>query len=298
MTIKEIEQLSGITRANIRYYETEGFLTPERSENGYRDYSPDDLQTLQRIRLLRSLGMSLEDIKAVQSGRLTLSASLYQLEQDLSQTREQLDWAKETCRLLRQENVTYETLYAPRYFDRLPPAQQDNTAEPPFRGPWRRYFARSLDLFIYQSVINLAAIALFRMSPQRSSDLSMLWTLLSVVTMMILEPMLLYRFGTTFGKWVFGLRITDLDGRLPEYEPLRRRMWGVLWWGFGLIYIPIFNLVRMAISYHDAAGDRDCHWEDETVQVLRKPPKWRYVLAGAIYVALVAAVVLLPQIFG
>ena len=41
MTIKEIEALSGMSRANIRYYETEGFLSPERRENGYRDYSEE-----------------------------------------------------------------------------------------------------------------------------------------------------------------------------------------------------------------------------------------------------------------
>ena len=36
MTIKEIELLSGMTRANIRFYEAEGMLTPARQENGYR----------------------------------------------------------------------------------------------------------------------------------------------------------------------------------------------------------------------------------------------------------------------
>ena len=43
MTIREIEALSGMTRANIRFYESEGLLTPSRAENGYRDYSQSDL---------------------------------------------------------------------------------------------------------------------------------------------------------------------------------------------------------------------------------------------------------------
>ena len=68
MTIKEIEALSGMSRANIRYYETEGFLSPERRENGYRDYSEEDLETLKRIKLLRLLGVSLADIKAAKDG--------------------------------------------------------------------------------------------------------------------------------------------------------------------------------------------------------------------------------------
>ena len=45
MTIKELEERTGMTRANIRYYETEGFLSPERRENGYRDYSEEDLES-------------------------------------------------------------------------------------------------------------------------------------------------------------------------------------------------------------------------------------------------------------
>lgn len=72
MTIKEIEALSGMSRANIRYYETEGFLSPERRENGYRDYSEEDLETLKRIKLLRLLGVSLADIKAAKDGSLPL----------------------------------------------------------------------------------------------------------------------------------------------------------------------------------------------------------------------------------
>lgn len=54
MNIKEIEQRSGLTRANIRYYEQEGLLRPARQENKYRDYSDEDLETLLRIALLRS----------------------------------------------------------------------------------------------------------------------------------------------------------------------------------------------------------------------------------------------------
>lgn len=61
-----------MSRANIRYYETEGFLSPERRENGYRDYSEEDLETLKRIKLLRLLGVSLADIKAAKDGSLPL----------------------------------------------------------------------------------------------------------------------------------------------------------------------------------------------------------------------------------
>ena len=49
MTIKEIEELAGMPRANIRYYEKEGLLNPERDVNGYREYSEKDLLILKKI---------------------------------------------------------------------------------------------------------------------------------------------------------------------------------------------------------------------------------------------------------
>ena len=41
MTIGELERELGMTRANIRFYEQEGLLSPHRGENGYRDYAPE-----------------------------------------------------------------------------------------------------------------------------------------------------------------------------------------------------------------------------------------------------------------
>ena len=68
MTIKDMELQTGLARANIRYYEAEGLITPERAENGYRDYSQEDAETLLRVKLLRALGLTVGQIKAVVRG--------------------------------------------------------------------------------------------------------------------------------------------------------------------------------------------------------------------------------------
>ena len=40
MTIKEVEEQTGLTRSNIRFYEKEKLIEPSRNDkNGYRDYS-------------------------------------------------------------------------------------------------------------------------------------------------------------------------------------------------------------------------------------------------------------------
>lgn len=79
MKIKEIELRSGMDRANIRYYEKEGLLQPERTENGYREYSDKDLSQLQKIRLLRSLHLSLDDIRSLIQNKTTLALVLKEL---------------------------------------------------------------------------------------------------------------------------------------------------------------------------------------------------------------------------
>ena len=73
MKINEVEALVGITKKNIRFYEAEELLSPRRnSENGYRDYGDTDIATLRQIKLLRKLGVPLEEIRQMQQGDYTV----------------------------------------------------------------------------------------------------------------------------------------------------------------------------------------------------------------------------------
>lgn len=76
MKIKQVEELVGITSKNIRFYESQGLLTPERAENGYREYHQKNIDTLKKIKLLRKLGVSVEEIKAVLEYDMTLDECL------------------------------------------------------------------------------------------------------------------------------------------------------------------------------------------------------------------------------
>ena len=59
MTIKEVEQITGLSRSNIRFYEKEELINPARNgSNGYREYSEDDIKTIKKIAYLRTLGIS------------------------------------------------------------------------------------------------------------------------------------------------------------------------------------------------------------------------------------------------
>ena len=69
MKINEVEAQVGITKKNIRFYEEQGLLSPRRnSENGYRDYGEAEVAVLRQIKLMRQLGVPLEEIRRMQAG--------------------------------------------------------------------------------------------------------------------------------------------------------------------------------------------------------------------------------------
>jgi DNA-binding transcriptional MerR regulator len=63
MKIGELSRRTGISVRMLRYYESEGLLAPVRTEGGYRDYALSDVDTVERIRLLGSAGMTLPTIR-------------------------------------------------------------------------------------------------------------------------------------------------------------------------------------------------------------------------------------------
>ena len=70
MKIKEISQITGLTKKTIRYYEAEGLLNPEKQwVNGreYRNYSQKDVAQLEKIAALRKARFSVEEIRHIES---------------------------------------------------------------------------------------------------------------------------------------------------------------------------------------------------------------------------------------
>jgi DNA-binding transcriptional MerR regulator len=69
LRIGEAADLLGVTPKTVRHYEKIGLLEePERSESGYRLYDASDLLRLHRIKKLRSIGLSLRQVRSVLGG--------------------------------------------------------------------------------------------------------------------------------------------------------------------------------------------------------------------------------------
>jgi DNA-binding transcriptional MerR regulator len=70
--IGELSRLSGVPIRTLRYYDQIGLLVPaEVSHSGYRSYGTAELEQLNRILVLKDLGCSLDEIRAMIADRAT-----------------------------------------------------------------------------------------------------------------------------------------------------------------------------------------------------------------------------------
>jgi len=76
MQIQELEKHTGLERATIRYYEKEGLIKPLRLQNGYRDYSEKNYSDLLKIKLLRQIGLTLDQIAQIMRHEISLQSVL------------------------------------------------------------------------------------------------------------------------------------------------------------------------------------------------------------------------------
>lgn len=116
-SIQEIARLAGTTSRTLRHYDHIGLLPPTRvAHNGYRHYDAQALVRLQRILLLRELGLGLPQIAEVlgaSTDRMPSQTEAAALETHLALLRE------EQTRLARQIASVESTITALRGGERL-----------------------------------------------------------------------------------------------------------------------------------------------------------------------------------
>lgn len=293
MNIKELETATGITRANIRYYEQEGLLSPARLDNGYRDYCQEDLETLLRIKLLRQLQFSLNEIRQLQQGELDFSAAMKQRSRQLGLESQGFATAQQVCWEMGQEVHTFAELPANIYLDRLTrsvPAVQ--TEELPQPHPWRRFFARSFDLGLAALAFVFFRYAILHtpLNTGNNTASSLLTSFVSWGLLLAVEPLWIHFWGTTPGKWVWGIQVEAYGGGKLGLGDAYRRTFGVFLAGNGLC-IPIADIVCNILSYRKYVRGEELYWESNSVLRFRE----RGWVSPALYIS--GSVLQLPLIY-
>lgn len=283
MTIKELEERTGMLRANIRFYEEEGLLSPMRLANGYRDYSEEDVLTLEKIKLLRQLQLDLNTIRLVQGGTLSLEQAMFSQLNRLEGDKVTIERAAEVCRGIERSGVEYgaleptlwlKELEAPTRPQVAPPVPKPEPRPQPteqelhywshraYHHPWMRLFARNIDFVLWK----LAFLALFLLVFRWHDYLDLGWFADALFNIgiycvsILVEPLWLHYVGWTPGKWIFGLKLRDKNGNKLSLAAARSRAWQVAWQGDGLMIL-FYSLWRNWKSYKCCLDEGDCPWD-------------------------------------
>ena len=129
MKIQQVEELVGISKKNIRFYEAEGLLSPGRAENGYREYGRADVLRLQQIKLLRKLAVPIEDIRSVLRGEGSLETCLDRQLQAYARQRESLSAMEGMTReLLSRPGLSLEGLDAEACLEKIEGLEKEGRA--------------------------------------------------------------------------------------------------------------------------------------------------------------------------
>ncbi|WP_017240586.1 MerR family transcriptional regulator [Streptomyces sp. SS] len=117
-SIQEVAKKAGTTSRTLRHYGERGLLEPSRiGANGYRYYDQAALVRLQRILLLRELGLSLPAIAEVLEGQRDTSAALRTHLALLEQERERIGRQIASVRTTLHKTEKGEELMADEVFD-------------------------------------------------------------------------------------------------------------------------------------------------------------------------------------
>lgn len=197
MKINEVEAQVGITKKNIRFYETQGLLAPRRnSENGYRDYGPEEVEALRQIKLLRKLGLPLEEIRRMQAGNSTIGDGMRRHLVTLERERRSLEQSMEFCRALKDREERLDALDAGALLEEMERMERGGTTfKNKQQGDTRPIrYAGAIVVAVLMCALMVGIIALmawaFAADPQDAPPLPLLIVLMAIPAAVILGVLL------------------------------------------------------------------------------------------------------------
>ena len=149
---------------------------------------------------------------------------------------------------------------------------------------WRRFWARWLDIHVYVAIWWLCMWASGR---DIEAVLTNLWIMVvQLVPWFIAESILIHRFGTTPGKWLLGLRVTNVNGSLLSLAAATLRSFRVLVGGIGFGW-SLLAVFCQTLSYFTAKRLGSALWDHAGGHRVEARPLvvWRLIAAACIFFA-------------
>lgn len=246
----------------------------------------DNLNIQERkLLLLKVLGLTSDSIARIQSGEVFLSDALLERIREVMNNPEDTTQCAIVCQNIRQDGASYETLEPDRYLEHINGMKagggrfaDDVTAELAdepeavmedgyaafaagiYPRPVLRYFARNIDLAICMLLLDGFCRLVLGFDPLSNASVLSLWPYFLIAVMLAVEPVFIHLFGTTPGKWITGVKITDLKGEKLSWGAAYLRSFRILRFGLGFM-IPFYNIFRLIRSFGDCRLGRILPWD-------------------------------------
>lgn len=127
MLINEVAKLCDLTKKAVEYYSEQGLICPNILENGYRDFSNEDMKVLKQIALYRRLGLSISEIRCIIINPSELEIILYKKTLELEEEKAKQDILQRLCNgesleKLEQEinNINSKSIIIQKLIDLFP----------------------------------------------------------------------------------------------------------------------------------------------------------------------------------
>ena len=128
MKIKQAEELAGISSKNIRFYEEQGLLQPKRSENGYRNYSIEDVELLKRIKFLRKLGTPVDEILKLFQGNISMAECLENRKAALEKEKKNVERMHMLAEQMLEQNPSIYDMDIDFWLDEMEKMEKEGTS--------------------------------------------------------------------------------------------------------------------------------------------------------------------------
>ena len=186
MKINEVEALVGITKKNIRFYEEQGLLSPKRnSENSYREYGEEEVEILRRIKLLRKLGVPIEEIRQMLNGSHTVADGMRRHLISLEREQRNLEQSMTLCQELQRMDVPVAALDTEAILARMEDMEKGGTS---FQNKQEqdirvRYIAPVIITVVMVALMTCLSVLIFwayKTAPEESPPVWFLWLTVGV----------------------------------------------------------------------------------------------------------------------
>ncbi len=128
MKIKQVEELVGITSKNIRFYEDQGLLNPDRADNGYREYHQNEVDRLKQIKILRKFGVSVEEIKKVFAKKESLNECLEKQLIILAKEQTNLETMQNLAKSMLDQRESIDALDVDKWLESMDKLEKEGTS--------------------------------------------------------------------------------------------------------------------------------------------------------------------------